>query len=94
MLNFFYIFWTPFLPFFHFVACVLCSVPFLDDGEDKKQRHMPEIPVSDKVYLCIDKVQMGLGCVNSWRAVPRKEYRIPYSDREFRFLISPVEHKY
>ncbi len=70
------------------------SVGDLDDGVNKQQRHMPEIPVSDKVYLCIDKVQMGLGCVNSWRAVPRKEYRIPYADREFRFLISPVEHRY
>ncbi len=70
------------------------SVDDLDDGKDKQQRHMPEIPASKKVYMCIDKVQMGLGCVNSWRAVPRKEYQIPYADREFRFLISPVNHKF
>ena len=65
----------------------------LDDGIKKDQRHSQEVPKSDFITVCIDKVQMGLGCVNSWGAIPREEYRIPYQDYEFSFLISPTQLK-
>ena len=39
-----------------------------------------------------DKVQMGMGCVNSWGAVPRPEYQIPYGDYTFTFLLKPIKH--
>ena len=65
----------------------------LDDGVEKDQRHSPEVSKSDFITVCIDKVQMGLGCVNSWGAIPREEYRIPYQDYKFSFLISPTELK-
>jgi len=65
----------------------------LDDGIKKDQRHSQEVPKSDFITVCIDKVQMGLGCVNSWGAIPREEYRIPYQDYEFSFLISPIQLK-
>jgi beta-galactosidase len=61
----------------------------LDDGWDKDQRHSPEVPKSDATNLCIDQAQMGLGCVNSWGAWPRPEYRLPYKDRSFSFLLMP-----
>lgn len=61
----------------------------LDEGWDKDQRHSPEIPKSDATNLCIDQVQMGLGCVNSWGAWPRLEYRLPYKDYSFSFLLLP-----
>jgi beta-galactosidase len=35
---------------------------------------------------------MGMGCVNSWGAWPRKEYRLEYKDYDFTFAIKPV-HK-
>ena len=66
------------------------TVDALDDGWDKDQRHMPEVEKSDAVNICIDKMQLGLGCVNSWRALPLEQYRIPYQDYEFTFLIQPV----
>lgn len=69
------------------------SIASLDDGSEKDQRHSPEVNTADYVNICIDKMQMGLGCRNSWGAVPLKEYRIPYDDYEFRFLIKPVHHK-
>jgi len=61
----------------------------LDDGWDKHQRHSPEVPKSDALNLCIDQYQMGLGCINSWGAWPRPEYRLPYRDYSFTFLLSP-----
>ena len=42
--------------------------------------------------LVIDKAQMGLGCIDSWGALPREEYRLHYADRSFTLLIEPVEH--
>ena len=42
--------------------------------------------------LCIDKAQMGLGCIDSWSALPLPQYRLPYGDYEFTFVISPVKH--
>ncbi len=65
----------------------------LDDGVEKDQLHAPEISKSDFVTLCIDKVQMGLGCINSWGALPLPEYRVAYQDYEFTFVISPVQKK-
>lgn len=41
-------------------------------------------------YVNIDSRHMGLGCINSWGAVPRKEYMIPAAEYEFSFLIRPV----
>ncbi|MCX6307590.1 MAG: DUF4981 domain-containing protein, partial [Bacteroidia bacterium] len=61
----------------------------LDDGWDKDQRHSTEIPQSDATNLCIDQAQMGLGCVNSWGAWPRPEYRLTYKDYSFSFLLLP-----
>lgn len=33
---------------------------------------------------------MGLGCVNSWGALPLQEYRLPYTNYEFSFLLQPI----
>lgn len=69
------------------------SIESLDDGREKDQRHSPEVPVTNYSNVCIDKVQMGVGCVTSWGALPLKQYRIPYADYEFTFKISPVSTK-
>ncbi|RKD90946.1 glycoside hydrolase family 2 TIM barrel-domain containing protein [Mangrovibacterium diazotrophicum] len=74
------------------ISALNYSVESLDDGLEKDQRHFPEVRKSDFVTICIDKKQMGMGCVTSWGAVPRPEYRIPYQDMEFNFLIKPVAH--
>ena len=67
----------------------ICS---LDDGEQKDQRHSPEVQKADLTNLIIDKAQMGLGCVNSWVALPLPQYMLPYGDYEFTFILTPVKH--
>ena len=67
----------------------ICS---LDDGVQKDQRHSPEVKKADLTNLCIDKAQMGLGCVNSWGALPLPQYMLPYGDYEFTFILTPVKH--
>ena len=44
-------------------------------------------------YVNVDLKQMGLGCVNSWGAIPRKEYLLPAGNYDFEFVIRPVQNK-
>lgn len=62
----------------------------LDDGSEKNQCHSNEVVPSKLTNLLIDKVQQGLACVDSWGAIPRPEYRIPYDDYEFTFIMTPI----
>ena len=66
------------------------TIDSLDDGWDKGQSHSPEVVATKDVNIAIDQVQMGLACENSWGAIPREEYRLKYSDREFKFVIRPL----
>nr|WP_302828874.1 glycoside hydrolase family 2 TIM barrel-domain containing protein [uncultured Bacteroides sp.] len=68
------------------------TIESLDEGWSKRQGHSPEVEESDLTNLCIDKVQTGLGCVNSWGAIARPEYQVPYGDYEFTFILKPVRH--
>lgn len=70
------------------------TIESLDDGTQKDQRHSPEVAKAGLTNLCIDKAQMGLGCVNSWGALPLPQYRLPYGDYEFSFVMQPVSAGY
>ena len=63
----------------------------LDDGPVKHQSHSPEVKKADLTNFLVDKAQMGLGCVNSWGAVPLEKYMLPYKDYSFRFVIAPAK---
>lgn len=65
------------------------TIEGLDDGLEKDQRHVTDVPKVNFTNVCIDKVQMGMGCVNSWGALPREEYRLPFKNYEFSFILSP-----
>lgn len=69
------------------------SVESLDGGAWKANTHSPEVEKVNYTNLLIDKVQMGLGCVNSWGALPLNDYRIPYGDYSFSFVMRPVFHQ-
>lgn len=66
------------------------SMESLDDGEKKEQRHSELVPESPYTHFCLDKVQMGLGCVNTWGALPLEDYRLHYKDYQFTFMIKPL----
>ena len=69
------------------------TIESLDEGLRKQQGHSQEVEKADLTNLCIDKVQMGLGCVNSWGYIPLPQYQVPYKDYSFTFIIRPVKHK-
>lgn len=66
----------------------------LDDGMDKKQSHSAEVEKVDWVNFSIDKLQSGLGCVDSWGALPLPQYRMAHQDYEFNFIMKPVKAAY
>ena len=69
------------------------TIESLDDGWEKDQRHSELVPQTDYVNMCIDKVQSGLGCVNSWGTLPLEKYQLPYQDYTFTFVIKPIQHQ-
>ena len=68
------------------------TIESLDEGPRKIQRHSNEVEQADLTNVLIDKVQMGLGCIDSWGALPLEEYRLPYQDYSFTFTLTPVQH--
>ena len=63
------------------------TIESLDSGPEKQQMHGAEVPQADLTNLLVDKVQMGLGCVDSWYSTPRPEYLLPSGDYEFTVKI-------
>ena len=66
----------------------------LDDGMHKDKawgHHSGDLIPAGKTQVFIQQRQYGLGCVNSWGAWPRDEYRINYGDKDFTFAIKPVK---
>lgn len=70
------------------------TVESLDEGERKHNMHSPEVPQADLTNVLIDKAQMGLGCIDSWGALPMEKYRLHYGDYDFRFVLTPVSNKF
>lgn len=68
------------------------TIESLDEGWSKQQGHSQEVEEADLTNLCIDKVQAGLGCEDSWGRIARPEYQVPYTDYEFTFILTPIRH--
>ena len=66
------------------------SPEFNRNGQHGVSRHPQELPVSRATYVHVDAVQMGVGGVQSWGALPLPAYRLPAQEREFRFVLSPI----
>ncbi len=65
----------------------------LDDGMHKDKKwghHSGDLIPAGKTQVHIQQRQFGLGCVNSWGAWPRDEYRVEFKDYDFTFAIRPV----
>ena len=63
----------------------------LDEGKQKAQRHSPQVPKSNYTELSLDKVQTGVGGINSWNkdAQAMPQYRVKYESRLFQFWLIP-----
>ncbi|MBO5902949.1 MAG: DUF4981 domain-containing protein [Tidjanibacter sp.] len=70
------------------------ALPYSQEAMDvtvgPAQRHSGDLKADGSTYLCFDLVQQGLGCINSWGAQPLPEYRVPFADYTFDFIIEPL----
>jgi beta-galactosidase len=65
----------------------------LDDGMSKDKawgHHSGDLIPDGRTQVFIQQRQFGLGCVNSWGAWPREEYRLPCKEYDFTFAIRPL----
>ena len=67
------------------------SVESLHEGDTKIQRHFPEVDPVPYTNLLIDSCMMGLGCIDSWGAIPYEQYRLPYADRSLTIRLTPTK---
>ena len=71
------------------------TIDQLDDGIDKNKHILPSshsaaIPEADCTNLCIDLVQQGQACIDSWSARPLDRYMVHAQDMEYTFRIIPI----
>jgi len=74
-----------------YMSAIHYSIESLDNGDEKTQRHTPEVDPVNYTNVCIDGAQMGLGCINSWGELPLEQYRLHYGNYEFTFIMNPVK---
>jgi len=75
----------------HFSAsAVPYAIAQLDNGSPEYVRHPADLAPDGRTHICIDCAQAGLGCVNSWGQRPLPQYRMPYRDYTFNFLLRPL----
>ena len=55
-----------------------------------RQTHSLELRGDGKTHVNVDLRQMGLGCINSWGAMPREEYMIHPEKLTFTFTLTPI----
>ena len=78
------------IPFY--ASALHYDIDQLDEGEDKHQRHAPQLEPSAYTVLCIDSEHAGLGGVNSWGmdgyALP--QYRVTCGNKRFSISFTPI----
>lgn len=72
------------------ISALHYSQDVLSEGDEKAQRHSSELIEEKLVNICLDKIQMGLGCENSWKSTARDEYLVKYDDYVFSFMLKPI----
>ncbi|WP_295939178.1 glycoside hydrolase family 2 TIM barrel-domain containing protein [uncultured Alistipes sp.] len=66
------------------------AVADLDVSNFPPQQHSGTLTARDATFVNFESRQSGLGCVHSWGALPEEQYRVPYGDYTFRFILKPV----
>ena len=71
------------------------SLEELDCDSQQTVKHSCELSNDrENVYVHVDLRQMGVGCVNSWGALPLDKYMLPYGDYRFEYVIRPCMSGY
>jgi beta-galactosidase len=66
------------------------SLDDLDPEQYRNQYHSGELVKRGEIYLNVDFRQMGVGGIDSWGAIPLKQYCIKYDSYSYKYCIEPV----
>lgn len=73
----------------------IIALPYSPDqlfsGPEKQQMHSGELEPDKNIHLDVDLQQMGVGGINSWGSWPLEQYRMPYKDYRYSYLIVPFK---
>ncbi len=74
-----------------FASALHYTVEDLDDGDQKEQRHIQQIPKSSFTNLYLDGEMAGVGGIDSWswKAEALNQYRVHYGSKSFEIIIVP-----
>ena len=61
----------------------------LDDGLEKRQRHISDVPVQDFTEVCLDYRQSGVGGYDSWGNRP-EESRVLWADESYSYSFTLI----
>lgn len=67
------------------------SLEDMDGYPRKTQKHSELLPLAGFTDVFVDTHHMGLGCYNSWGALPQEKFLLPYGKYDLRILIRPVD---
>ena len=63
----------------------------LDAGVPQKFLHSGLLIPRDEIYLRVDHKQMGVGGIDSWRALPLEKSQIPFDSYSYSYSINPAK---
>ena len=63
----------------------------LQPTREKRQFHSGDLIAEPFNDVHISARSMGVGCVNSWGAWPRREYCMEYKDYTYTYIVSPIK---
>lgn len=66
------------------------SIEELDGYPRKSQRHGQLVEPAGYTDVLVDRYHMGLGCYNSWGALPQPKYQLPYRSYDMELQLRPL----
>ncbi len=75
------------------ISALPYSLESMDPSNYGSPLHPYQLQKQNYVNVCIDLKQMGVGGENSWGRLPYPQYRIPYQNYEFKFIMIPLQNK-
>lgn len=66
------------------------SIEELDGFPYKSQRHGTQVERAGFTDVLVDRHHLGLGCYNSWGALPQPKFQLPYKAYDMEVMIRPL----
>ena len=60
-------------------------------SSEKRQENSGLLKADGNTYVHIDHKQMGVAGIDSWYSLPLEEYRVPFQDYQYSYIISPLQ---